>query len=312
MILVTGGTGFVGMNLLCHLTKFSTKIVALYRKNNIHIVKKFFHNNGKENYYNRIIWRKSDLENITTLDDAFEGITHVYHCAGYISFKKSNSKKLFDANYKATSNIVNFCINKKIKKLAYVSSIASLGEDESNYIYNDKKRTSYSYSKYLAEIEVLRGIEEGLPSVIINPGIIWGKCTRNSPQSKFEEMLEGFFCFYTKGKSGFVDILDVVELLIALMNSSISNERFVLVSENISYYSVLKRLKEKSHLKVFLLPLAKFWVYVLWVFDNLFSFLKFKNKTISFAFIKSIYSTKEYNGNKIIRFFPNFRYRKIF
>ena len=91
MILITGSTGFVGMNLLQKLTKNNIKVVALYRsEEKKKIVENFFKQTNSK--YKNIVWRKSDINNIISLEEVFNGITHVYHCAGYISFQSVTKK----------------------------------------------------------------------------------------------------------------------------------------------------------------------------------------------------------------------------
>ena len=228
MILITGSTGFVGMNLLKKLSEGNSKIIALYRcEQKKRLVEKFLKFSKSTN--KNIIWKKSTINDIISLEEAFAGVTKVYHCAGYISFSANEKEKLNSVNINGTKNIVNLCINKKILKLIYFSSISALGDElnenrinENTNYTNFHQQTPYSYSKYNAELEVWRGIQEGLKSVIINPGIILGKSVRNdAPQSKIEKMILKYpFCFYAKGKSGFVYIDDVISASLKLMNSS--------------------------------------------------------------------------------------------
>jgi len=319
MVLITGSTGFVGMNLLQKLSKNKNQVVALYRsETKKRLVEDFLNttNSKKEN----IIWRKSDINDIISLEEIFDGISHVYHCAGYISFSKSDKEKLYNINIKGTANIVNLCIDKKISKLVYLSSISALGEEidkievNENTLWNDsQEKTFYSYSKHNAELEVWRGIEEGLQVVIINPGIIMGKCIkRDTPESKIEKMLtKSPFCFFTKGKSGFVNIHDVVEASVKLMESNISDERFILVAKNYSYLTIIKKLKRNLNLRKIPVSVNKRVLYIILFFDFVFSFIRLKKRYLSFGLIKSIFNKKLYNGNKIIKFLPNFNYSDI-
>ncbi|MDG2371446.1 MAG: NAD-dependent epimerase/dehydratase family protein [Flavobacteriaceae bacterium] len=317
MVLITGSTGFVGMNLLQKLSK--TKVVALYRsERKKRLVEDFFKTTNSR--IENIIWRKSDINNIICLEEAFDGITHVYHCAGFISFSNSDKEKLYKINIRGTANIVNLCIDKKITKLVYLSSISALGEEvnkievNENTIWNNTHdKTFYSYSKYNAELEVWRGIEEGLQVVIINPGIIMGKCIKtDTPQSKIEKMLiKSPFCFFTKGKSGFVNVNDVVEVSIKLMRSNISNERFIIVAKNYSYLTIIAKLKQNLNLRKATLSLNKRILYMILFFDFIFSFIGLKKMYLSIGLIKSIFNKRLYNGDKIIKFLPNFKYTDI-
>ena len=319
MILITGSTGFVGMHLLKELSESKTQIVAMYRSENKKKMVECFFNNTNSKIEN-IIWRKSNINDVISLEEVFKGITQVYHCAGFISFSNSDKEKLYNVNKRGTENIVNLCIDKKISKLVYLSSISSLGEevdevevDENTIWDNSSERTFYSYSKYRAELEVWRGIEEGLEAIIINPGIIMGKCSRkNTPQSKIEKMLiKSPFCFYTKGNSGFVNIFDVVKVSVELMLSNISNERFILVSKNYDYLSIIIKLKQSLNINKKAISVNKKVLYAILFFDFILSSIRLKKSNLSVRFIKSMFNKKTYNGSKIIKFLPSFNYSNI-
>jgi len=317
MILITGSTGFVGMHLLQTLSKTNIKIVALYRSKEKKEITEIFLKKTKSIYKN-IIWKRSDINDIIGLEDAFKDITHVYHCAGLISFSFSDKQRLNNINIGGTKNIVNLCIEKKISKLIYLSSISALGEEsnEDNIttkFNNYNHKTPYAYSKYNAELEVWRGIEEGLKSVIINPGVIMGESIlNNSPESKLKKMINQFpFFFYTKGRSGFVNINDVIKVSISLMNSQISNERFIIVAKNYSYKLILEKLKKDLKTKKKLVRINKPVLNLILYFDTLTSFFGLKKKYMSSSLVESFFSQKKYNGNKIIKFLPNFNYMKI-
>lgn len=317
MILITGSTGFVGMNLLKELLKDNNNVVALYRSE---VKKKKVEDFLNDIDCNNIIWRKSDINDIVSLEDAFEGIKKVYHCAGFISFSISDREKLNKVNIQGTENIVNLCIDKKIHKLIHLSSISALGEQtsgvnitEKTKYYESKYTSPYSNSKYNAELEIWRGIEEGVNSVIVSPGIILGKSIKgDSPQSKIEKMItQSPLCFYTKGKSGFVNISDVVNISIALMNSSISNEKFILVAKNLSFKSVICQLKKRLKIKKEIVSVRKIIFYLILFFDFILSFLWFKKRYLSLSLIKSLFNKNEYDGEKITKFLPNFNYKQI-
>jgi len=238
MILITGGTGFLGSNILFSLAK-EKKIISLYRsQSKVKLVKKFFKRKSTkgENFFNNIIWKKCDILNFSELDEVFSQVNYVIHCAGLVSFSSSDKKKLNEINITGTSNIVNLSIKHKIKKMIFVSSIAALTNDNPNKYSineNDKEFNSYyGFTKKVAELEIWRASQEGVPVVIINPGIIIGNNLNNS---QIQKIIKNKFNFYTSGVSGFVTVEDVVEATIGLMEANIKNERFILVSENISF-----------------------------------------------------------------------------
>ena len=306
MILVTGATGFVGSELICLLVKKKLNVVGLYRneiqKNKtILIIKSRLKKNTEK--LKKIKWIKANLKDFSSLENAFFGIKKVYHCAALVSMAFKDQKKLLEINQEGTSHIVNLCLKNNIKKLVYVSSIAALGNDkyeneinESSPWDNSIEKTTYSYSKYVAELEVWRGSEEGLPIVIVNPGVILGN--KSPINSMFNSIRKGFN-FFPSGSTGLVEINDVVYLMFHLMESNITNERFILVAENWSYKKIYEMTLKKYNKKIKLFPLPKSIFYLAWIIEKTISFFGFKKRFLSKALIRSLYEDKQINGNKI-------------
>tara|TARA_B100001741_G_scaffold308387_1_gene304529 strand:- start:1225 stop:2190 length:966 start_codon:yes stop_codon:yes gene_type:complete len=306
MILVTGATGFVGSELICLLVKKNLNVVGLYRneiqKNKtILIIKSRLKKNTEK--LKKIKWIKANLTDFSSLENAFFGIKKVYHCAALVSMAFKDQKRLLKINQEGTSHIVNLCLKNNIKKLVYVSSIAALGNDkyeneinESSPWDNSIEKTTYSYSKYVAELEVWRGSEEGLPIVIVNPGVILGN--KSPINSMFNSIRKGFN-FFPSGSTGLVEINDVVYLMFHLMESNITNERFILVAENWSYKKIYEMTLKKYNKKIKLFPLPKSIFYLAWIIEKTISFFGFKKRFLSKALIRSLYEDKQINGNKI-------------
>ena len=116
--------------------------------------------------------------------------------------------------------------------------------------------------------------------------------------------------YYTTGSSGFVDVLDVVAVMIALMGSDISNERFVLVSENLTYKELLSALAAsfgnppptKAFKRSVFIWLCRLDAISSWLFGRKRRLLK--------SMVKSMYSKSVYSNEKIKREL-NFEFRPI-
>ncbi len=244
MILVTGGTGLVGAHLLYQLVVSGENPRALKRtKSDVSKTKKVFSYYSKDykSLFEKIDWVDGDILDYSSLIDAMLKIDQVYHTAAEVSFQSSDKESLIVTNVKGTTNIVNASLESGIRKLIHVSSIGALGRADNDGIvteethWNSKKSSVYSTSKYHAEMEVWRGIAEGLNAVIINPSIIIGPGDWKTGSSKLFTTMYNGLKFYTKGSNGFVDVEDVAKTMIQLMKSTISGERFIVNSENISY-----------------------------------------------------------------------------
>ncbi len=311
MILITGATGFVGRNLILSLSKKSDNLIGQFRREEkLEETKNFFISNKKEEIFNKIIWRKADITNFSEVQSLFDKVVEVYHCAAYVSMALYKSNYLNLVNITGTTYIVNNCISKKIKKLCFISSIAAIGEGSNGEITEETdwnpevEKTPYSYSKYGSEMEVWRASQEGVPVVIVNPGIIIGN------NSQIQKIIRTKFNFYTSGITGFVTVEDVVEATIRLMGEKIKNERFILVSENISFKNFVNHISTKN--KNYSINIPKAILYLIWLIESFFSHLRLRNKFLTRALIKSLYSKNHYNGNKICKYLQNFNYSAIY
>lgn len=253
MILVTGGTGLVGSHLLYNLTSQNKKVRAIFRRSHkLENVKKVFsyYTNQAETLFNLIDWVEGDITNIPSLETAFKGITQVYHCAAFVSFEPDKYYQLRKINIEGTANVVNQCIARNIKKLCYVSSVAATGQNKNpNQLINEDTlwdnqidHSVYAITKYGAEIEVWRGTQEGIDAVIVNPGVIIGPgfWKGGGSSSLINKIYKGL-PYYTTGVTGFVGVWDVVQVMQDLMASSLKNERYILVSENMSFQDFINK-----------------------------------------------------------------------
>ena len=309
MILVTGGTGLVGSHLLYDLVKQDEPVRAIIRnKEKIELVKKVFsyYSDDSENLIQKIDWVEGDILDLYSLNEAFANVKKVYHCAAVVSFDGKNKNELINANVQGTENVVNLCLSHQIVKLCHVSSIASLGGslngdiiDEGAKWTSSKNHSTYSASKYKSEMEVWRGIQEGLNAVIVNPSVILGPGFWNSGSgSLFTKAAKGMK-FFTSGATGFIDVRDVADVMIKLMESEISAERFVLSAENLHYKDlfdkvaeVMKVAKPKREATKNLLKLAV-------LLDGLASKLGLKKREITKDIIRSSMSVSVYSNEKV-------------
>ncbi|NAY92031.1 NAD-dependent epimerase/dehydratase family protein [Muricauda sp. JGD-17] len=308
MILVTGGTGLIGSHLLYHLVNQHKKVRALYRskdslKKVLHVFG--FYSDDPSTAFDKIEWVKGDIIDLVSLDSAFEGIEHVYHSAALISFDPRDYKSLVKANVEGTANVVNLCNKYQVKKLCYVSSIAAIGNGSKGKMvteenpWHDGNVSVYGLTKHNAELEVWRGTQEGVPAVIVNPGVVIGPGFWRTGSGTF-------FTYAAKGKksflpggTGFVSVNDVVLSMISLMESNVERERFILVSENWSYKTLFQKIAPKLGVD----PPSKkvpFWVLELfWRWDWLRSNIRGKRRRLTKTMMKGLYRQDTYSSEKL-------------
>jgi nucleoside-diphosphate-sugar epimerase len=320
MVLVTGGTGLVGSHLIFDLLSKGYQVKAMVRKTGSKdsILRTFQYYSANANeLFNSIIWAEGDIMDISSLEEALEGVEQVYHTAAFVSFNSRDKKKIIKTNVDGTVNLVNLCLKKEIQKFCFVSSIASLGiTDDGSFITEEvlwkptKHQSAYSTSKFKSEMEVWRGITEGLKAVIVNPSVILGPGDLNKNFNIITNHITKGFSFYTEGVTGFVDVRDVTQAMIKLMESNISGERFILSSENIRYKDLFKWIAEALIIKPLNIYVSPWIAGIIWRVAALTSFLFFSSTQISRSTLAIAYKKLHYSSKKIKEYL-NFDFRPV-
>ena len=319
MLLVTGGTGLVGSHLLIELTKSQQKIRALFRnKKTIERVRHVFsfYTDNVDDQFDKIEWLEANLNDVPRLTEAFEGVTHVYHCAALISFDPNDYYKLRETNISGTANIVNLSVINSIHKLCYVSSIAAMGYDpikitEETTWNSEENKNVYAITKYEAEMEVWRGVQEGVPCVIVNPGVILGPgFFRSGSGGLFKRVYKGL-SYATIGVTGYVGVLDVVKGMTSLMNSDCQNERFIMVAENLSFLDFTTLISNGFKL-VPPKKIARKWMLAFaWRLDWLRHKLTRKKRRLTKNLSKTIIHKSYYSSDKFLKTESEFKFTPI-
>lgn len=310
MILVTGGTGLVGAHLLYHLTQKNDAIVAIYRtKNRLKKTEKVFsyYTDNFTSLFNKIQWMQADITDVPSLEVVFSyPISQVYHCAALVSFNPRDYKQMRSVNIYGTANIVNFCIHNSIKKLCFVSSIAAVGDAVEGNIITEENEWSdssdnhgYAITKYGAEMEVWRASQEGIPVIIVNPGVILGSGFWEEGSGKLVKQVDNGLRFYTEGVTGFVFVVDVVKAMVLLMDSSVKNQRFILVSENKSFKQVFLLLADALGKPGPNIKIPSFVTSILWKLDWMVSTLLNRKPLLTKNSAKSVHKISYYSSKKI-------------
>lgn len=231
MIFVTGGSGLIGSFLIPELVKQGHQVRALYRGQIPTIADAY-----------KVEWLEGDIQDIVLLQQALQGVNYVFHSAGLVSYDPQDKELLKQVNIEGTANIVDACIEAGTIKLCHVSSIAAIGRPPGKDLLTENSKwdaaeyhSAYASSKHLGELEVWRGISEGLDAVIVNPSVVLGPADWNRSSTRLFKYVYNNNSFYTGGKANFVDVRDVVEAMLRLTFSEISGERFILNAEQLAY-----------------------------------------------------------------------------
>ena len=308
MILVTGATGLVGGHLVWHLLLNNERISAIRRStsdlNPLRTIFRFYTSNPDE-FLNRIDWKIADVLDFESIVKSMSGIDIVYHCAAVVSLGKSDIT-LFDTNIYGTRNVVQAALNEGIKKLCFVSSIAACGKTENwglideTAVWTDSKNQSmYSKSKYYSEQEVWKGIKNGLNAVIVNPGVILGVSGSDTGSSQLFAQVRKGLLFYTNGGSGYIDVQDVVKIMIQLTKSQISGQSYVLVSENCSNKDVLSWMADGFGKKRPFISIGKKMMLIIGYMSEFFGKIFNLSPLIDIGTAKSAVNRDYYSNQKI-------------
>ncbi|WP_207533810.1 NAD-dependent epimerase/dehydratase family protein [Desertivirga arenae] len=308
MILVTGATGFLGSELVKQLVNSGKAVRALKRSTSRipEILEP----------YTEIEWVTADIVDYFSLEEAFQGITRVYHCAALVSFDPAYKKQLLKINKEGTAHIVNLALDHGVEKLVHVSSVSALGapkkEDvitESSQWEFDGTQNGYSISKYESEMEVWRGISEGLDAVIVNPSLILGENAGTKGTGQLFQMIKRGLKFYTNNMVGIVDVVDVANAMIRLMDSEISGERFILNACNVTSKELFTEAAKSMAVKPPSIEAKPWMLELAWRGANLLSLFTGKNYSLTRDSARSSTKVRKYSNKKILKAFPDFTYK---
>jgi len=309
MVLVTGGSGFLGRHLVRQLAASGQEVRALYHRNapsaDMHSLP-------------GVVWQQCDLLDVFDVEEAMAGITDIYHCAAIVSFSPAMAETMLHFNPESTANIVNEAITHDIRKLVYVSSVAALGRNsEAKEVTEEQEwgessySSAYGLSKYLAETEVWRGVGEGLNATIINPSVILGAGDWHTGSPQLITLADKEFPFYTNGINGWVDVHDVVRIMVQLMNSDITAERFIVSGGNHSYREVFNLMADALGKKQPSFRAGPFITSMAWRIGALLHRITGKSPVITRETARTAQSIVHYNNSKLLQTFPSFHYTPL-
>lgn len=300
----------MGSYILLNLSQTNEKVRAIFRDSSSFdaVGKVFSYGRSEEEakeLFSKIEWVPATLNDIPALTNAFTGITKVYHCAALVSFNSAKASLLRKTNIEGTANIVNLCVANKIQKLVYISSIAtmdlSLGE---KYVTEDftwhpeKDHTEYAISKHGAEIEVWRGSQEGVPVIVLNPGVILGAGFWDKGSGQIFKRVDDGLNYHFPKTTGFVGVKDVAAAAIIAMNSIIQNEQYIVVEGNYSFRDILTEVAESISKTAPKKELKPWMVYIGWIFQSISSLFG-GEKMINKGDHRALYEHTYYSSEKI-------------
>ena len=312
MIFITGCTGLVGSHLVAELVNGQqalSTIKLLCRKNSdLSLLKNVLSRYGINEIPDNIEFVYGDVLDYDILENAMKDVDDVYHCAAVVSFDPSDKNSLMKVNVEGTKNMVNAALYCGVKKFCHVSSIAALGRalegesiDEESPWTQSKNNSVYSISKHEAEMEVWRGIAEGLNATIVNPSLILGAGRWDSSSCELFNTVAKGFPFYTTGINGFVDVKDVTRAMIMLMKNNKFGQRYCLNGVLISYKELFTLMANNFNVKVPYIKVGKTLSEIAWRIFWLFGKIQGKKPLITKETARTATRKYSYSSEKIIK-----------
>ena len=305
-ILVTGGTGLLGAHLLLAFCKQGHDVVATRRStSDMKLLHSIF--GIQRSLLNHITWLTGDLCDPIFADEVTRNVQTVFHCAGKVSFGAGEYDSLIKTNVDATANIANSSLVNGVEHFIHVSSVAAIGRTENQTIITENTEwkpssynSNYAVSKYEGEMEVWRAIAEGLNAVIVNPVLILGHGNWTTDSTSIIGRVFNGMPFYTNGGNGFVDVDDVVRILLWLSENKICNERYIICGANKKYKDVLDTICIELDRKPPTIEAGKFLCALAWRWEKMKSMITGTPSVITKETISTALNTSEYDSSKII------------
>lgn len=312
MLFVTGGTGMLGTHVLLELLSRGEKIRALKRPSShlrtVQSVFEFYRGDRAQEAFRQIQWVEGDLLDLPSLEEGIEGCRRVFHCAAMVSFAERDFRKMMHINKRGTANVVNVCLDAPVEQLCYVSSTAAIGSSKGETVrseaekwVNHHRQSAYAISKYSAENEVWRGVEEGLSAVIVNPPIILGPGDWNKSSLRLFKTIKRGLKYYPSGMNAFVDARDVAAVMVTLSDQKIVNERFLVVAEHLSFKELFEQIATAFQVPPPSIAVRAWMAAIAWRIEGVLRFCFGYPQKITKTTVRNAMSVKRYSKEKLAR-----------
>ena len=235
---VTGGTGFLGRNLVTLLRAEGWDVIALHRpSSDVDPLRRL----GVE-------LREADLTDPVGLRRVMpHGVDAVFHVAASTSTWRGGNAEQTRANVDGTRNVVDAALGRNARRFVHTSSIASYGT--AAYRQRIDERTpsdaathwvNYIRTKWLAEQEVRRGVAHGLDAVIVNPANVVGAYDTHNWSRLFRLAALGQLPGAPPGRGSWCDVREVARAHLAAAERGRAGENYLLGGEDASYAEVTR------------------------------------------------------------------------
>lgn len=250
LAVITGASGLLGGNLAIELRKQGVAVRATKRGSS-----KVTHLDG-----HGIEWVQGDLDDVPSLQKAFEAADVVFHCAAQVSIRKDVTPQLVRANVDGTRNVLKALGNVGGPRLVHTSSVVAVGLSEDGRPCTEEARWNflergmgdgYSITKRDSEVLVQEAARQGVDVVTVNPCYMFGPFDAKPSSGKLIiDIVKGRAPGWTPGGNNFVDVRDVARGMILAWQKGKTGERYILGGQNMGYREIMRRIAEVAGSRV--------------------------------------------------------------
>ncbi len=238
---VTGGTGFIGANVVRALLAQGFKVRALVRPNS--------DRRNLEGLDIELV--QGDVRDFPSVKRAMQDCGLVFHVAALYSFWVRPRRLIYEVNVDGTRNVLQAALELGIERVVYTSSVAALGlredgrpADEDTPVNPKHIIGDYKKSKYLAQEVALAYAKKGLPVVIVNPTFPVGPYDiKPTPTGQvIVDFLNRRMPAYLETGMNVVAASDVAEGHLLAAEKGRIGEKYILGGENLTMRELLEAL----------------------------------------------------------------------
>ena len=257
-------------------------------------------------YRHLLEWVEGDMLDYALLQEYTREVDTIIHAAAFVSFNPADHFPMKKVNVIGTRNLVNAALHNHVKNIAYISSVAALENALEGALTHENipwlasaEDSGYAKSKYEAELEIWKGIAEGLKAYMVHPSVIIGPGLWNKGSGEFFSLINKGFPFYPGGVTGFVDVRDVSNILLKLMDKDICNEKFIVSAENLSYKEFFNLISQHLGVKPPKWEVKPWMGEIAWRLQKVLAWLSGSSPSITKETVRSGNRTTRFDNSKI-------------
>lgn len=311
LILLTGATGFLGSYILQELIDQGYAVRALRRtRKALPWI--------RAEIFAKTEWIEGDVLDVVSLQDALSGVDAVIHAAAVVSFQPKERARMYQVNVEGTANVVNMALEAGVRRFIHISSVAALGRTEKESTVSEESKwednpvqTHYARSKFKAELHAWRGMAEGMEGMILNPSTILGYGDWNHGSCQLFKQTRGGFPWYTEGINGFVDVRDVAYATRLALESTITEQRYIVCAENWRFQDLQQAIADGFGVKGPSRKATPFLLGLAWRLAEWKGRITGEPQLLSKESARVGVSQTQFDNKKFLSAFPSFQYRTL-